>query len=69
MATYSLSEAHEQFSRLVERAIRGEQVIITKYGIPVVELRALKLPSDDDPGDKKPTESGKDSLTSGRQIG
>jgi prevent-host-death family protein len=41
MATYSVSEAKNQFSRLIDRALAGEEVIITRHGVPVVELRAI----------------------------
>ena len=41
MPFYSVSDAREQLSALVERALRGERVIITRYGQPVVELKVI----------------------------
>ena len=34
----SVSEAKAEFSSLVEDVIRGEEVIITKHGTPVVKM-------------------------------
>ena len=39
MSTYSIAQAKDQLSRLVDEVIRGEQVTITRHGKPVVELR------------------------------
>lgn len=39
MATYSIAQAKDQLSRLVDEAVRGEQVTITRHGKPVAELR------------------------------
>lgn len=41
MATYSVSEAKNQLSQLIDRALAGEEVIITRHGQPVVELRPI----------------------------
>jgi len=40
MPTYSIAEAKNQFSQLVDEALAGEQVTITRHGKPVAELRA-----------------------------
>ncbi len=42
MGTYSVAEAKNQLSDLIERAIRGEGVVITRHGHPVVELRSIE---------------------------
>jgi prevent-host-death family protein len=39
MRVYSIAQAKDQLSRLVDEAIAGEQVTITRHGKPVVELR------------------------------
>ena len=38
MATYSLAQAKDQLSRLVDEALAGEPVTITRHGKPVVHL-------------------------------
>jgi prevent-host-death family protein len=42
MSTHSVAEARNQLSRLIDRAIDGEPVVITRHGHPVVEIRAMK---------------------------
>jgi len=42
MSTHSVAEAKNQLSRLIERALTGEPVIITRHGHPVVEIRPVK---------------------------
>ena len=42
MSTYSVAEAKNALSELIDRALRGEGVIVTRHGTPVVELRAIK---------------------------
>ncbi len=44
MPTYSIAQAKDQFSRLVDRALAGEEVTITRHGKPVAELRASATP-------------------------
>jgi prevent-host-death family protein len=39
MPFYSIAQAKDQLSRLVDEAIAGEQVTITRHGKPVAELR------------------------------
>jgi prevent-host-death family protein len=38
VATVSLYEAKTQLSRLVDRALRGDEVVITRHGRPVARL-------------------------------
>jgi prevent-host-death family protein len=38
MGTYSLAQAKDQLSRLVDEALSGEIVTITRHGKPVVSL-------------------------------
>jgi prevent-host-death family protein len=39
MSNYSIAEAKNQLSRLVDEALEGKQVTITRHGKPVVDLR------------------------------
>jgi prevent-host-death family protein len=38
MAIYSLAQAKDQLSRLIDEALKGEIVTITRHGKPVVTL-------------------------------
>lgn len=44
MSTYSVAHAKEQLSRLIEEALSGETVTITRHGKPVVELHSVEKP-------------------------
>ena len=39
MKTYSVAEAKNQLPKLIDRALQGEEVVITRRGKPVVEIR------------------------------
>ena len=39
MTTYSVAEAKNRLPQLIDRALEGEEVVITRRGKPVVELR------------------------------
>ena len=39
MTTYPLAKAKEQLSSLIDKALAGEEVTITRHGKPVVDLR------------------------------
>ena len=39
MATYSVAEAKNRLPSLIDKALAGEEVIITRRGKPVVEVR------------------------------
>ena len=41
MTTYSVAEAKNQLPKLIDRALAGEEVVITRRGKPVVELRQV----------------------------
>ena len=45
MSTHSVAEAKNQLSRLIDRALEGEPVVITRHGHPVVELRPVNAKS------------------------
>lgn len=42
MARYGVAEAKDGLPGLIDKALAGEQVVITRHGRPVVELRALE---------------------------
>jgi prevent-host-death family protein len=41
MTSHSVAEAKNQLSRLIDRALRGEPVVITRHGHPVVEIKPV----------------------------
>jgi antitoxin (DNA-binding transcriptional repressor) of toxin-antitoxin stability system len=41
MSTYSVADAKNHLPQLIDRALGGEPVVITRHGNPVVELRAI----------------------------
>lgn len=45
MTRYSIAQAKDQFSKLVDSAIAGEDVTITRHGKPVAELRGTERPA------------------------
>jgi prevent-host-death family protein len=45
MSTHSIAEAKDRLSSLIERALNGEDVVITEHGRPVVELRPIPEPA------------------------
>jgi len=48
MTAYSVAQAKNQLPKLIDRALQGEEVVITRRGKPVVELRptsAQRLPA------------------------
>ncbi len=44
MTAYSVAEAKNKLSQLIDRALKGEDVVITRHGHPVVTLRAVAKP-------------------------
>lgn len=45
MGSFSVAEAKNNLSKLIDLALKGERVTITRHGAPVVELRpAQKVP-------------------------
>ena len=43
MTTYSVADAKNGLPRLIDRALGGEEVIISRHGKPVAELRPLSM--------------------------
>ncbi len=42
MSTHTVAEAKNQLSKLIDRALRGEGIVITRRGRPVVELTPVR---------------------------
>ena len=38
MSSYNVHEAKTQFSKLLDQVLQGEEVLITRNGVPVAEL-------------------------------
>jgi prevent-host-death family protein len=44
MGTHSVAEAKNKLPELIDRALKGEGVVITRHGRPVVELKPIPAP-------------------------
>lgn len=44
MSTYSVADAKNHLPSLIDKVLAGEDVVITRHGKPVVELRAAPAP-------------------------
>lgn len=44
MSTHSVAEAKNRLPELIDRALKGEEVVITRHGRPVAELRPIPAP-------------------------
>jgi antitoxin (DNA-binding transcriptional repressor) of toxin-antitoxin stability system len=42
MSTHSVAEAKNTLPTLIDRALAGEEIVISRHGRPVVALRALE---------------------------
>jgi prevent-host-death family protein len=45
MGTHSVAEAKNRLPELIDRALKGESVIITRHGQPVAELKSIPQPA------------------------
>lgn len=45
MPYYSVATTKDQLSRLIDKALAGEEVVITRHGKPIASLRTLSEPS------------------------
>lgn len=59
MGPYSVAEAKNQLPSLIDKALEGEEVVITRHGKPVAELRAPR---------KRDSASAKAALTKLRAL-
>jgi antitoxin (DNA-binding transcriptional repressor) of toxin-antitoxin stability system len=44
MGAHSVAEAKNKLSELIDRALKGENVVITRHGQPVVEMKPVTRP-------------------------
>ncbi len=44
MGTHSVADAKNKLSELIDRALQGEHVVITRHGTPVVEMKPVSKP-------------------------
>jgi prevent-host-death family protein len=44
VTAYSVADAKNSLPKLIDRALQGEEVVITRHGKPVAELKSLKQP-------------------------
>jgi prevent-host-death family protein len=44
MSTHSVAEAKNKLPELIDRALKGEAIVITRHGHPVAELRPIPAP-------------------------
>jgi prevent-host-death family protein len=42
MGKHSIAEARDNLSKLIDRALEGEDVVLTRHGQPVVTLKPVK---------------------------
>jgi prevent-host-death family protein len=45
MGKHSVVDAKNNLSELIDRALKGEDVVITRHGLPVVELKPVRPPA------------------------
>ncbi|MCC6946543.1 MAG: type II toxin-antitoxin system Phd/YefM family antitoxin [Bradyrhizobiaceae bacterium] len=45
MSKYSVAEAKNRLPELIDRALKGEDVVITRHGHPVAELNPISAPA------------------------
>ncbi|MBP6014922.1 MAG: type II toxin-antitoxin system Phd/YefM family antitoxin [Alphaproteobacteria bacterium] len=45
MTMYSVADAKNNLSELIDRALKGEGVMITRHGTPVIEFKAIPAPA------------------------
>lgn len=62
MTAFSVAEAKAKLSELIDRAEKGEGVVITRHGRPVVELRSVT------PAAKRITQADLDWLAERRSM-
>jgi prevent-host-death family protein len=43
MSSHSVAEAKNQLSRLIDRAMEGEEVVITRHGHPVAVIKPARV--------------------------
>jgi prevent-host-death family protein len=59
---YSVAEAKNRLPSLIDKAMSGEEVVITRHGKPVIELKPTAQPV------KMPSKEAFDRLRAGREA-
>jgi prevent-host-death family protein len=44
MSAHSVADAKNKLSELIDRTLKGEHVVITRHGTPVVEMKPISKP-------------------------
>jgi len=44
MSTHTVAQTKNQLSKLIDRALKGEHIVVTRRGQPVVELKPVQPP-------------------------
>ena len=44
MSTHTIAETKNQLSKLINRALKGEHIVVTRRGQPVIELKPVRPP-------------------------
>jgi prevent-host-death family protein len=44
MSSHTVAETKNQLSKLIDRALKGEHIVVTRRGQPVVELKPVQPP-------------------------
>jgi prevent-host-death family protein len=44
MSTHSVADAKNKLSELIDLTLKGEHVVITRHGTPVVEMKPISKP-------------------------
>ena len=42
MSTHTVAETKNQLSKLIDRALKGEHIVVTRRGQPVIELKPVQ---------------------------
>jgi prevent-host-death family protein len=45
MSTHSVADAKKRLPELIDRALKGESVVITRHGRPIAELKPIPQPA------------------------
>jgi len=48
MARYGVAEAKDSLPSLIDKALAGEEVVITRHGTPLVEVKAVRRRAETD---------------------
>ena len=69
MSTHGVADAKNHLSKLINRAMRGEGVVITRRGRPVVELKAVRPATEPAPQSPHPMTEADIEWLRARRVG